>query len=78
MRRLASMPIGQGAPAQQTPQPLQGWPGAGLSGVAACSQTIVAGVTPALCLSRALRPADNNRAKGHQFLSVRVQVAVLQ
>ncbi len=72
------MPIGQGALAQQTPHPLQGWPGAGLSGVAACSQMIVAGVTPALCLASALRPAGNNKAKGHQFLSVRVQVAVLQ
>lgn len=72
------MPIGQGALAQQTPHPLQGWPSAGLSGAAACSQMIVAGITLPLCPARGLRPAGNNRAKGHHFLSVRVQVAVLQ
>jgi len=31
-RRLAQMPTGQGSSRQQAPQPLQGWPSAGLGG----------------------------------------------
>ncbi len=32
--RLITMPTGQGSARQHTPQPLQGWPSAGLRGAA--------------------------------------------
>ncbi len=40
VRRLMIMPSGQGSAAQQIPQPLQAWPGAGLGGAEGCRRTI--------------------------------------
>jgi hypothetical protein len=53
------MPIGQGALAQQTPQPLQHSPTAGLSGASACIQMIDDGIVRILCMAGADPAAGN-------------------
>jgi hypothetical protein len=72
------MPTGQGALAQQTPQPLQRSPTAGLTGASACSQMIDDGIVRILCMAGADPAAGNCAPFAAQFMSVAVQVGVLK
>jgi hypothetical protein len=72
------MPTGQGALAQQTPQPLQRSPTAGLTGASACSQMIDEGIVRILCMAVADQPAVKCAPFAAQFMSVAVQVGVLK